>query len=430
LVTKSNSYTYYDDFKICNKGLIRFDNYPVAYGNDKFVSNGSKTLFFDNDYNVLTEYKYLSDAPYSAAIKFMGLNKFMYTVHIEDYDSGSHREVLVSQLNDKGEKQWEKRINEEDKLTYPWDLKPTLDDQIILSTGVVKYNKIGRYPQLFKLDTLGNILWKYTDPYPSFSGGVPINVAALSDSNFVQIYEIDKSGDIEYWQNQWTWSPTQIKWISKSGEYVMHDRLIVPATERLRISHAKRGKGDYFFMFGSHEVPETDQNHGILMKMSNEGDTIWMHRYQHPEYIGGDNEHIIQHISESDNGDITVLGKIRPKFGSKRPIWLFKVNSQGCFGDEECEQDVVFTPVVELNESSEIRIYPNPANDKILISTASLNPTKFEIYGVHGIKVQTYLVKDFANEHTLDVSGFDQGVYFINITTEQGKIITKKFVKE
>ena len=63
-------------------------------------------------------------------------------------------------------------------------------------------------------------------------------------------------------------------------------------------------------------------------------------------------------------------------------------------------------------------IYPNPANNKITIS--SLNNREIEIFNIIGQKVENYTLHD----NILDVSALKNGVYYLRIEN-----IVLKFVK-
>ena len=75
----------------------------------------------------------------------------------------------------------------------------------------------------------------------------------------------------------------------------------------------------------------------------------------------------------------------------------------------------------ELNEK--IRIYPNPSNGKLYISASEL---------IKSIKVTNIIGKEIYsnnnfNNNSIDLINFNNGVYFINLSTEKGTI-TKKII--
>ena len=90
----------------------------------------------------------------------------------------------------------------------------------------------------------------------------------------------------------------------------------------------KNGKGNYFYAYGAFN--DVDDDFALLTKMDLTGDTIWNHKYQHPDYTGTSTLHLIFDIEEKDNGDIIVLSQIYPP-GQKPLIWLFSINADGVY---------------------------------------------------------------------------------------------------
>ena len=70
-------------------------------------------------------------------------------------------------------------------------------------------------------------------------------------------------------------------------------------------------------------------------------------------------------------------------------------------------------------------IYPNPANDKIEISTSQ--NSLIEILNFEGQALKSFYINN--NPATIDISAFAKGMYYVKATTGKG-IEVKKFVKE
>lgn len=85
----------------------------------------------------------------------------------------------------------------------------------------------------------------------------------------------------------------------------------------------------------------------------------------------------------------------------------------------------VITGIDETNNTN-INVYPNPAGDKITISTGfSLSNSLFQIYSVSGTIMETGTIN---NQNEIDISSLPTGIYFVNINTNKKQIV-KKFVK-
>ncbi|MDP7567471.1 MAG: T9SS type A sorting domain-containing protein, partial [Flavobacteriales bacterium] len=82
---------------------------------------------------------------------------------------------------------------------------------------------------------------------------------------------------------------------------------------------------------------------------------------------------------------------------------------------------IISSALNELNEK--ISIYPNPSNGKLFISTSEV---------IKSIKVTNIIGKEIYsnnnfNDNSIDLINFNNGVYFINLSTEKGTI-TKKII--
>ena len=83
---------------------------------------------------------------------------------------------------------------------------------------------------------------------------------------------------------------------------------------------------------------------------------------------------------------------------------------------------IISSALNELNEK--ISIYPNPSNGKLFISTSEV---------IKSIKVTNIIGKEIYsnnsfNDNSIDLINFNNGVYFINLSTEKGTITKKIFL--
>lgn len=77
------------------------------------------------------------------------------------------------------------------------------------------------------------------------------------------------------------------------------------------------------------------------------------------------------------------------------------------------------------NNLSKLSIYPNPAKDKLFISSKNITLQSFSIYSIKGEK----LISEKLSTNAIDISRLSKGVYFIEINSENGKDV-QKFIKE
>lgn len=105
------------------------------------------------------------------------------------------------------------------------------------------------------------------------------------------------------------------------------------------------------------------------------------------------------------------------------------VNEYGCVGISE-SINVVITTVAAPDQSGEINIYPNPSQDIFRIQHIDADITKLNVavYDLLG-KMLSPLIKTQQNETLVDMAGYRQGIYILNMHSRKGvikRILIKK----
>lgn len=89
--------------------------------------------------------------------------------------------------------------------------------------------------------------------------------------------------------------------------------------------------------------------------------------------------------------------------------------------------DCTYMSVQEIEEYSNINLYPNPVSEKLTLHFSSEKNRVARIYLSNGTIIGEYTISEL--EQTVDVSSLNNGIYFITVT--DGNLITsKKFIKE
>ncbi|MFH0867173.1 MAG: T9SS type A sorting domain-containing protein, partial [Bacteroidota bacterium] len=84
------------------------------------------------------------------------------------------------------------------------------------------------------------------------------------------------------------------------------------------------------------------------------------------------------------------------------------------------------------SDQNDVSIYPNPANDYIIIAVPQ--KSNIEILNIQGQLLKSLVTTE--DKTTIDISGLTSGMYFIKVTTEKAVptgrqgIAVKKFIKE
>lgn len=86
------------------------------------------------------------------------------------------------------------------------------------------------------------------------------------------------------------------------------------------------------------------------------------------------------------------------------------------------------TAGININELNALSIYPNPANDKIVILSEDETPMNLTVVDMQGRTIDAYSA--VSNQHQIDISRWNSGCYLLNFTTENGINYSKKLIKQ
>ncbi len=89
-------------------------------------------------------------------------------------------------------------------------------------------------------------------------------------------------------------------------------------------------------------------------------------------------------------------------------------------------QSISAIGISENDRASAVTIFPNPANDKVMIEVENLIGQELKIMNALGELIFNTKIKD--KKTAVDISSFSNGIYSIQIETENGRIV-KKLVK-
>lgn len=101
------------------------------------------------------------------------------------------------------------------------------------------------------------------------------------------------------------------------------------------------------------------------------------------------------------------------------------VTLAGCSSQSSNTISVIINGI-ELNETDEIKIYPNPVSDELIIESGRNETTEFEIFNLSG---RLIFKGEFMNKASVQTNSWSSGAYFIKITNEETSGY-RKFIKE
>lgn len=81
--------------------------------------------------------------------------------------------------------------------------------------------------------------------------------------------------------------------------------------------------------------------------------------------------------------------------------------------------------IKDLNESSDVDLYPNPATGKFIIDSKNLS--SMEIFNLSGEKIYSVPEIQNADQYEIDLSGYPKGIYLVKIV-EGKNVVSKKII--
>ncbi|NPD47580.1 MULTISPECIES: T9SS type A sorting domain-containing protein [unclassified Lentimicrobium] len=81
------------------------------------------------------------------------------------------------------------------------------------------------------------------------------------------------------------------------------------------------------------------------------------------------------------------------------------------------------------NQVEPINIYPNPAEDRIEINCGETQITKVSLFNFQGKKVMERVINSQASDLSFDISNLENGVYLVEIMSQNGTISQHKIIK-
>jgi len=360
-----------------------------------------------------------------------GMN--LYSLNLSRYrfttaDSIDRDQLSIYKFDESGNVVWNKNYSDNASYVYPWQFISTFNNNL-LWTEI--FNDLGPANSKARISTIssnGRLLSQVALSETPFSGAEPIWITQLSDSTFVAGYKV-KMDDPNYPIELFSQRPIKLEWYTQDFDLIREKKIVSPRFNQIINGGIKSGNGNYFFGYGQHADVNEYTYSGSITKFSNQGDTIWSRRYLHPNYNEADDDHFISDLHELPNGDLVGFGRVR-RLGELSKPWLFKVNSNGCFSQNSCDDDLY--QISDVKEQSILNkeplfVFPNPVYDQFKISFEGMNgkETYLEVFNSQGHRLvgTSYLINE-----ELRADELSSGVYYFKLH-DGNDAFNGKFVK-
>lgn len=412
-------FTHYPDIAITRQSLHTIGDKYYMYGNS--FTNTPKIALqkLDSDYSELGFFNYASQTNTNPTSSSVSLDGHIYGVGDDQFGSSFFRETHMKKLDTLGNQIWAKNLFQENDYSVTWEIETTSDKSLLLSGDFFQGPTcIGR---VIKLDTDGEEVWRYVAEEPLESCAVGHWSTELSNNDIVTLSTVNRGDSLEFIANDWIDRPPKFTWISPEGEKLQEKVIPTLSPQGIEsIGIYSSGLESHFYGMGTMYHPDALGYYGWLVKLSNDGEIIWMKKYHDP-LIGEEGFHVIENIIELENGDIITSGRII-RLGQSTLLWMMRLDENGCLDDGYCGEDVPILTKTHDIQNDEVKLYPNPVSDEIQIGLEG--SFSFQITDVSGKIVLTGV----SSSSTIGVSNLSSGYYFLNLR-QKGKSLCSKFIK-
>ncbi len=174
---------------------------------------------------------------------------------------------------------------------------------------------------------------------------------------------------------------------------------------------------------------EDDNNELFIIRVNPQGETVWHKKYS--PYLFGPNNlnrmQVLQIEEDWDNGILVTgnMSRITDPLTNERErnAFLLKLDQNGCYGADcnggnillSTKAPIPITPLPEVN------IYPNPATDRLQITTASNEDYDWRLFDTQGRLIREG-VGDYQNSTSINTESIHNGTYFLQIRFAKGVV--------
>lgn len=332
-------------------------------------------------------------------------------------DSVTNSQWYLVKTDSIGNKLWEKQYGgslQEDTRS----IVETPDKGFLIAGWTTSYGSGSMDGFLIKTDSMGTKLWQKTYGGTSLAESFS-TITSLIDGNYLltgekclgpgiydndqgYLVKIDPNGNI-LWQKNYGSPNNDAFFASKE----LYDSSIIVAAS----------------------VYDTINNSWDcwILKLNSTGDALWSRIYASNFDTPNSVDYFFDVVPTQDRG--FAFGGFCHGSTHTQDAWLLKADSLGC------EIANCSVGIKELEITNElINIYPNPCQSQISIEF-DLPETKNVLIEIKNILGQTLKTinnsafKKGSNKIEIDVLSFREGLYFVQLQTEN-KVVCKKFVKE
>jgi hypothetical protein len=169
---------------------------------------------------------------------------------------------------------------------------------------------------------------------------------------------------------------------------------------------------------------------GWVLKINSVGDSLWYRSYANLHATLSENR-LFDIIHTSDDGFLACgyVFPMQPDTGTQ-DAWIIKLDSMGCDTPGCFTVGLPEQPFAWEGTGGELYIYPNPSTEYINVQyPISDIRYSMHIYNIYGCKQDEIEIPKGQKETSINISGYSPGVYVAVLKNNRGMVARGKFVK-
>ena len=275
------------------------------------------------------------------------------------------------------------------------------------------------YRKIFKFDSNLDTVWTYTSESNDDNDVIPrgcelqdgrmiMSFANPQGSLFIHsVRAINQNGSVD-WQHDYEITGSKARYI-------------------LRLKCLKNGDimgcGQYAELAA---IPRINLS-PWLFRMSSEGELLWERTYFDIDSVEMESRRgAFYDFIELSNGDIIATGYLKYEDDD---MVIMRVDSNGCLNPKDCHEVNILTENKDIpTDHTNFELYPNPVDNKLLISVPEGNiKLDYIITDISGKSITNGII--FSSPTEINLDNFLPGIYFIHLYDKNNYLGSQKFVK-
>ncbi len=184
-----------------------------------------------------------------------------------------------------------------------------------------------------------------------------------------------------------------------------------------------------FIIGGIHRESIDTVRRAWLARVSKDGELIWD---KEDYYYSLVDDNLLYDIQPTLDGGFIGIGQSIAENKFLHDIWVFKVNCEGEFEENsDCSSLVITNQEDVLKKSASFSVYPNPSSGVFRLDLSAILSTdlSYQVYDVSGRLVKGEKVAENRASVELDLSAFEQGVYFLQLYEDGGLLGVERLLR-